>query len=149
MAFILNLLSFPLEVPLCVCASYLKNFWFGSGTSSLPSFPRFSFCLAYSDFFLKWHTCSNFLDVCTLKLHMNMLLLFMICGRTSLLLFILFIRYHISYDNEYKTMKVSKSNWFEKLFYQEIFLTTTQNKHGDFNPDFLISTFVIVIAVLI
>lgn len=45
-----------------------------------------------------------------------MLLLFMICGRTSLLLFIL------SYDdNEYKTMKVSKSNWFEKLFYQEIF----------------------------
>ena len=42
-----------------------------------------------------------------------MLLLFMICGHTSLLLFIL------SYDdNEYKTMKVSKSNWFEKLFYQ-------------------------------
>ena len=50
-------------------------------------------------------TCSNFLDVCTLKLYMNMLLLFMICGHTSLLLFIL------SYDDdEYKTTKVSKSN---------------------------------------
>ena len=142
MALILNLLSFPLEVPLCVCASYLKNFWFGSGTSSLPSFPRFSFCLAYSYFFLKWHTYSNFLDVCTLKLHMNMLLLFMICGHTSLLLFIL------SYDdNEYKTMKMSKSNWFEKIILSRNILTTTQNKHGDFNPDFLLGTFVIAITV--
>ena len=71
-----------------------------------------------------------------------MLLLFMICGRTSLLLFIL------SYDdNEYKTMKVSKSNWFEKIVLSRNILTTTQNKHGDFNPDFLIGTFVIVITV--
>lgn len=146
MALILNLLSFPLEVPLCVCASYLKNFWFGSGTSSLPSFPRFSFCLAYSDFFLKWHTCSNVLDVCTLKLHMNMLLLFMICGHTSLLLFIL------SYnDNEYKTLwKCQNQTDLKNCFINwRNILTTTQNKHRDFNPDFLISTFVIVITVLI
>ena len=54
-----------------------------------------------------------------------MLLLFMICGCTSLLLFIL------SYDdNEYKTMKVSKSNWFEKLFYQEIFQAQHKTSMG-------------------
>lgn len=126
MALILNLLSFPLEVPLCVCASYLKNFWFGSGTSSLPSFPRFSFCLAYSDFFLKWHTCSNFLDVCTLKLHMNMLLLFMICGHTSLLLFIL------SYnDNEYKTLwKCQNQTDLKNCFIKKYFKHNTKQAWG-------------------